>query len=179
MSSIIEINTVEDIPVGLRNTAAGKLLEYHNFKKPHDRYAQPELLLATCMDFRVNPVLPERFAYVIRTAGASLRSVDFPVSYAIGAGGVENIVVMGHTDCGMVQVHEHKEVFKEGLARRVNWPEQKSEDHFHACAPLHEIGDAVAFTLLQVVRLKSLYPGILIVAMLYDVATNKINLLKE
>jgi carbonic anhydrase len=56
-------------------------------------------------------VVPAEFAYVLGSAGGSLRDSEFEVSYAIAVGGVQWLAILAHTDCGMAQVTARRDVF--------------------------------------------------------------------
>src|SRR6185295_9382349 len=93
--------------------------------------------------------IPDNFAYIIRSGGANLRYSEFKVSYAIAVGGVRSIALIGHTQCGMVNLIARKEQFVQGLIERVGWPREAAQEHFDHFAPMFEIGNEVDFILSE------------------------------
>ena len=108
MNRLLSITTINEIPPEYLNTPVGHLLVYHNLKGALDTYTQAQLLIGMCMDNRKRLRMPDNFAYVIRTGGANLRYSEFKVSYAIAVGGVKAIALIGHTNCGMVNLAARK-----------------------------------------------------------------------
>jgi carbonic anhydrase len=115
MDRLVAVTTPEDIFPQYRRTPIGKLLEYHNLDRPFETYTQAELLVGMCMDHRKHLHIPDNFAYIIRAGGANLRPSEFKVSYAIVVGGVRSIALIGHTQCGMVNLASRREAFVGGM----------------------------------------------------------------
>ncbi|MDQ7025958.1 MAG: carbonic anhydrase [Anaerolineae bacterium] len=179
MSNLIPVQRVEDISLQYQSTPIGCLLAYHNLKHPFNAYTRAELLVGMCMDHRKHLHIPDNFAYIIRTGGANLRYSEFKVSYAIAVGGVSAIALIGHTDCGMVNLAARKSQFIENLVGNAGWTQTQAEEHFISFAPLFEIGNEVDFVLSEAKRLRHKYPKILIAPMLYRVEDNHLYLLDE
>lgn len=179
MHRLIEINHAKDIPVAYRRTPIGRLLAYHNLRRPLERYAQAQLLIGMCMDNRKHLRIPDNFAFILRSGGANLRYSEFKVSYAIAVGGVSAIALIGHNQCGMVDLASRKALFIRGLVARGGWTRQAAEEHFLICAPMFEIGNAAAFVLSEVARLRLRYPKVTVAPLLYNVDDNRLYLLKE
>ena len=179
MNRLVEVTSREDIFPELRDSPIGKLLEYNNLGRPFDVYKQAELLIGMCMDNRKHLRIPDNFAYILRAGGANLRPSEFKVSYAIAVGGVRAIAIIGHTNCGMVNIMSRSHLFIEGLVERGGWDRQTAEEHFFHFAPLFEIGSEIDFTLSEVKRLRRRYPGIFVTPMIYKVEDNRLYLLQE
>ncbi len=179
MNRLIPINSKEDIFPQYRDTPIGKLLEYHDLGKPIIPVSSPELLIGMCMDNRKHLTIPDNFAFIIRSGGANLRYSEFKVSYAISVGGVKHIAIIGHTNCGMVNLVARKEQFIEGLVDAAGWSRQHAEEHFDHFAPMFEIGNEVDFVLSESKRLRLLYPAIVVAPMIYKVEDNRIYLVSE
>jgi carbonic anhydrase len=171
---LIIVSKDEEIPGELRDTPAGQLLEYHNLKKPFAEYRKAELLIGMCMDNRKHLRIPDNFAFIIRTGGANLRYSEFKVSYAVGVGGVKHIALLGHNNCGMVNLVERKEQFIDGLVHNAGWEREKAVEHFNHYAPLFEIENEIDFVLSESIRLRKRYPGVKITPFLYRVEDNLI-----
>ena len=81
MRRIIRVDTPESISPAYRGTPVEQLLRYHNLGAPLPTttgYAR--MLISMCMDHRKDLVLPNEFAYVLRSAGGNLRYSEFEVS---------------------------------------------------------------------------------------------------
>lgn len=177
--NLIDIRKAGDIPPAWRSTPIGRLLEYHNLEKPLDVYARAELLIGMCMDNRKHLRIPDNFAYIIRAGGANLRYSEFKVSFAIAIGGVQHIALIGHTNCGMVNLASQRTQFVKGLVERAGWEEQAALEHFQNLAPMFEIGNAVDFLLSEVKRLRNRYPRVSVAPMLYKVEDNRLYVISE
>lgn len=179
MDRVVPVNSKEDIFPQYRDTPVGRLLEYHNLGRPFDKYTHAELLIGMCMDNRKYVRIPEKFAYIIRTGGANLRYSEFKVSFAIAIGGVSAIALIGHTNCGMVNLMSRKEDFIKGLVERGGWDYGWAKDHFLNLAPMFEIGNEIDFIIAEVNRLRMRYPKVLVAPMLYRVEDNSLCLIRE
>ena len=176
---LVAVASTEDIFPELRGTPIGKLLEYHNLERPFDPYTQAELLIGMCMDNRKHLIIPDNFAYILRAGGANLRPSEFKVSYAIAVGGAKAIALIGHTQCGMVNLMARKQAFVQGLVESAGWEPTAAEDHFHHFSPIFEIGSEIDFVASEAKRLRLRYPRIPVAPMLYKVEDNKLYLVRE
>lgn len=179
MHRLIPIDTLDNIPTAYRSTPIGFLLAYHNLNRPLDSYTKAELLIGMCMDNRKHLRIPDNFAFIIRAGGANLRYSEFKVSYAIAVGGVKAIALIGHNNCGMVNLVARREAFVKGLVENAGWERSTAEEHFTKFAPMFEIGNEVDFVVSEAQRLRQRYPKILIAPMLYNVENCKIYLIGE
>ena len=80
-----------------------------------------------CMDNRKHLRMPDNFAFIIRSGGANLRYSEFKVAYAIAVGGVKAIALIGHTNCGMVNLVARREQFVQGLIDNGGWDRASAE----------------------------------------------------
>jgi len=179
MNRLIPVASDADIPPRYRGTPIGLLLEYHNLGRPHAAYSSAQLLVGMCMDNRKHLNIPDNFSFIIRTGGANLRYSEFKVSYAISVGGARALALIGHNQCGMVNLAARKELFVEGLVETAGWSRESAEEHFHSFAPMFEISNEIDFILSEVARLRTRYPKILIAPMLYRVEDNRLYLIRE
>lgn len=179
MNRLVNINAVDDIFPQYRNTPISLLLEYHNLDKPFEEYTQAQLLVGMCMDHRKHLHIPENFAYIIRAGGANLRYSEFKVSYAIAVGDVRHIAIIGHNNCGMVNLVARKEQFITGLVEKAGWEREWAQEHFMHFAPMFEIGNEVDFVISEAKRLRLRYPKITVAPMLYKVEDNRLYLIRE
>ncbi|MBI5214819.1 MAG: carbonic anhydrase [Ignavibacteriae bacterium] len=179
MNRLVSVTKSEDIFPMYRETPIGRLLEYHNLARAHDEYSKAELLVGMCMDNRKQLHIPDNFAFIIRTGGANLRYSEFKVSFAIAVGGVSALALIGHTQCGMVNLIARKEQFVDGLVEKAGWQSDSAEEHFYHYAPMFEIGNEIDFVLSEAKRIRLRYPKILVAPMLYRVEDNLLYLLDE
>ncbi len=179
MHRLLPVEKYDDIPPEYRNTPISLLLEYHNLDRKHDQFDRAQVLVGMCMDNRKQLHIPDNFAFIIRTGGANLRYSEFKVSFAIAVGKVTCIALIGHTQCGMVNLISRKEEFINGLVQTAGWQKEAAEDHFLHFAPMFEIGSAPDFILSETKRLRLRYPNITIAPMIYKVEDNKLYFINE
>jgi carbonic anhydrase len=179
LKRLVNISKQEDIFPEYRDTPIGLLLEYHNLERSPDTYTKAQLLVGMCMDNRKHLHIPDNFAFIIRTGGANLRYSEFKVSYAISVGDVRHIALIGHNNCGMVNLVSRKEQFINGLVEKAGWDREWAEEHFMHFAPMFEIGNEIDFVLSEAKRLRQRYPKIKIAPMLYKVEDNRLYLINE
>src|SRR5512143_811754 len=179
MDRLITISSANDILPQYRETPIGLLLEYHNLERKFEPYTQAQLLIGMCMDNRKHLHIPDNFAFIIRAGGANLRYSEFKVSYAIAVGGVRSIALIGHNQCGMVNLVARKELFIKGLIENAGWEPELAEQHFMNFAPMFEIGNEVDFVLSEAKRLRLRYPKIQVVPLLYKVEDNLLYQIRE
>jgi carbonic anhydrase len=179
MNRLYPVATKEDIFPQYRDTPVGLLLEYHNLNYEYKTYTQAQLLIGMCMDNRKHLHMPDNFAYIIRSGGANLRYSEFKVSYAIGVGNVKSIALIGHNQCGMVNLVARKDIFINGLVENGGWEREQAEQHFMQLAPMFEIGNEIHFILSETQRLRMRYPKILVAPLLYKVEDNLLYQIKE
>lgn len=179
MNRLVAVSTADDIFPEYRGTPIGLLMEYHNLDKPFADYDRAQLLIGMCMDNRKFLRIPDNFSFIIRTGGANLRFNEFQVSYAIAIGGVRHIALIGHNNCGMVDLFSRKEIFIHGLADTAGWDRESAEQHFMHFAPMFEIGNEIDFLLSEVKRLRIRYPGIIVAPVFYRIEDNLLYLIRE
>jgi carbonic anhydrase len=179
MHRLTPIDSENDIPPQYQDTPVGLLLAYHNLDQPYGTYSAAQLLIGMCMDNRKHLHIPDNFAYIIRSGGANLRYSEFKVSYAIAVGGAKAIALIGHTQCGMVNLIARKGQFVRGLVEHAGWQAEQAEEHFHHYAPMFEIGNEVDFILSEVKRLRFRYPKIPVAPLMYRVEDNRLYAIDE
>lgn len=179
MNNLIPVTSKEDIFPEYRDTSVGLLLEYHNLNREYETYTQAQLLVGMCMDHRKHLHIPDNFSYIIRAGGANLRHSEFKVSYAIAVGGVKSIALIGHNNCGMVNLAARKEIFIKGLIENAGWEQDRAEQHFNQFAPMFEIENEVGFIVSETQRLRLRYPKIQVAPLLYIVDDNLLYQVKE
>jgi carbonic anhydrase len=179
MNSLLSINSTDDILPQYRQTPIGLLLEYHNLNRPIEIYDKARLLIGMCMDNRKHLNIPDNFAFIIRTGGSNLRYSEFKVSYAIAVGQVSHIALIGHNNCGMVNLISRQKEFINGLVMAAGWERDRAEEHFMHFATMFEIGNEKDFILSETKRLRLRYPKIMIAPLFYLVEDNKLYFIDE
>jgi len=179
MNQLIDISKTDAIFSEYRQTPIGLLLEYHNLDRPLDNYSSAQLLIGMCIDNRKHLRLPDNFSFIIRAGGANMRYSEFKISYAISVGGIQHIALIGHNNCGMVNLISRKDQFIKGLVDKAGWNKEAAEEHFTHFAPMFEIGNEIDFVLSEAKRLRLKYPKVCIAPMLYKVDDNQLYLIEE
>ena len=179
MNRLIHIDKISDIPQIYLDTPIGLLLEYHNLNREFESYSSAQLLVGMCMDNRKHLHMPDNFAFIIRSGGANLRYSEFKVSFAISVGGVKHIALIGHSNCGMVNLASKKTQFIEKLSENGGWTLEQAEEHFNNYAPMFEINNEIDFILSETLRLRQRYPKVQIAPMYYKVEDNLLYMIKE
>lgn len=179
MSVLLAVREAEDVLPAYRDTPIADLLAYHNLGAPHRGYDQAEMLVGMCMDHRKRLHIPERFAYVMRVGGARILRLEFQISFAIAVGGVKAIAVIGHDQCGMVDLHERRDTFVQGLADRAGWDRSEAAAHFDRLAPEFEIGGAAESVVREAAVLREKYPAIVVAPLMYLLADGRLYQIDE
>ena len=179
MTEIIPVNYRSDILPEYRDTPVGLLLEYHNLDRALGSGPGRQLLIGMCMDSRKSLRIPPDFAYVLRTAGANMVDNEFRISFAIAIGGVTDIALIAHTDCGMARVARLHDEFVRGMVERAGWDQTRAEKHFAVSVPKFSIDDEIAFVMREASRLRALYPKVTVVPLLYRVEDDLLYQLKD
>ena len=179
MTQIIPVNYRSDILPEYQGTPAGLLLEYHNLERALGSGPGRQLLIGMCMDSRKALRIPPDFAFVLRTAGANMRDNEFRISFAIAIGGVRTIVLIAHTDCGMTRVAGQHDEFVRGLVEHGGWDQARAEKHFTDSIGKFGIREEVEFVMREAERLRTLYPRVTVVPLLYRVEDDLLYQLKD
>ncbi|MEK7263481.1 MAG: carbonic anhydrase, partial [Bacteroidota bacterium] len=97
----------------------------------------------------------------------------------IAIGGVKAFALIGHNNCGMVNLISRKENFINGLVENAGWDRYSAEEHFWHHAPQFEIGNEIDFVLGEAQRLRFRYPKILIAPLFFNVDDNLLYQIEE
>ncbi|MCK4920303.1 MAG: carbonic anhydrase [Bacteroidales bacterium] len=179
MKRLLNISDSGEIPKEYKDTPIFRLLEYHNLGLKHEIFSDPQMLIGTCMDFRLSFNIPRNFAFMIRTGGANMKNMEFKLSYAISVGGIKHIAIIGHSDCAMTKLRINEKKFVRGLVKYAKWSEKLAIKHFNTKSTVFGIKDEIDFTLKETKRLRKLYPGITVVPMIYQVEDSRLSLINE
>ncbi len=179
MRRLISVRSEKDLPEKYQGTPVGQLLLFQNTDKPFERFDTARILIGMCMDNRKHLHIPENFAFIIRSGGANLRHSEFKISYAVSVGGVKSLALIAHTNCGMLNLVARKELFITGLIENAGWDRMRAEEHFNQFAPMFEIGNEVDFVVDEARRIKSRYPKLEVVPLMYKVEDNLLYVIEE
>ncbi len=169
----------DDLPTSIIKTPFENLIKYHNLGENFKEYEKAELAVVMCMDNRKQLNIPNKFAYILRTAGARITGNEFKLSFVIGFGDIKYIALIAHTNCGMVNLTSKKEKVVEGLVNNAGWTKETAENHFNSFAPFFEIENETSFMFSEANRLREKYPRISFLPMLYMVEDEKLYLIEK
>jgi carbonic anhydrase len=172
-----KISNQNDLPAHIIGTPFENLIKYHNLGVDFKEYETAELAIVMCMDNRKQLNIPNKFAYILRTAGARITGNEFKLSFVIGFGDIKHIALISHTNCGMVNLTNKKEKVIEGLVKNAGWTKEAAESHFNNFAPFFEIENEVNFVVSESKRLIEKYPLVSFIPMLYNVEDNLLYLI--
>lgn len=175
--TIIAIDSYDDIPSRYKNTPIADLLCYQNLGKDFQVHQKPELITVICIDNRTYLNIPNKFSFILRTPGARIIGFEFALSFPIAMANINQVALIAHTSCGMVNIASQKETFIQGIVNNAGWDKKRALINFNSFAPLYEVEDEVMFVSEEVVWLEKKYPKITFVPMLFDVENQKLSLI--
>lgn len=173
-ANLAPVRNEADILPAWRGTPVADLLRFQNLTPgaaAAGKYPRPALLIATCLEMGAALRVPDGFAISLHTAAASLKRDPFKVSWAIGVAGVTAIAIVGHDDCRLVELRNHREQFVVQMIEAAGWERPAAEQHFDHWSDLFEVDNPVEFVAAEAARLQSRYPKILVAPLLYQSAT--------
>ncbi len=161
-----------DIPERWRNSPIESLILAQNFDQEILGSGNPELLLATCIEFRYKPKVPDSFAYILRRASGRLVGSEFSVAYTL-AKGVRHVALVGHNDCGMTKVAENKQAMINALVEQ-GWYPDRAVDYVNMNASRYAIEDELDSLKSEYLRLRRLFHKIEIAPLFLSLANSKL-----
>lgn len=153
-----EFHTKDDIPEEWRGTAIEAFILSQNFGWPVQPSGQPELLIATCIEFRYALPIPRMYAYVIRRASGRVIGSEFSVGYTL-AKGVKNLILIGHNDCGMSKMSDNAPSVVAAFVEQ-GWSKEAAENYVKKHGTRHAIEDELDSLEDEYLRVKTLFPKI-------------------
>jgi carbonic anhydrase len=175
---LLSIDRSEDIPLRYQNTPIARLLEYHNLRRPLDAYAQAGCLIGMCMDNRKMLRLPDRFAFILRAAGANMKHSEFDLSVAVSLGNLSHFALIGHSHCKAVDLGLRRQLYVDGLVRNGGWKAEEAGQYFDEHFTGLEQKNEVNALLKEATRLRQVFPRLHVTPLLYRVEDNRLYLLK-
>jgi carbonic anhydrase len=169
---LTKIETVADIPERWRDTPIAALIGAHNFDTAIEPTGNPELLIATCIEFRFVPLVPSMYAYIVRRASGRLIGSEFSLLYTLSRG-VRHVVLIGHDDCGMTKVSQHKQAMIETLIDQ-GWDKDRAEEYVAMHAGRYAIQDEVDSLETEYFRLTRLFKKIELAPLFVSLSSQKL-----
>lgn len=166
------ISSPHDIPLEWCNTPIEKLIRCENFGETIHQGTQPELLIATCIEFRYALPIPRMFAYVIRRASGRLVGSEFSIAYILSAG-VRHFALIGHNDCGMTKILKKQNDLINALTEQ-GWPKDRAEDFVYSQSERHMMKDEIDGLRREYIRLRRLFKKVIIAPMFVDLADTRL-----
>lgn len=169
---LTKIDSVEDIPERWRDTPIAALIAAHNFDTPIEATGLPQLLIATCIEYRYMPKVPAMYAYLIRRANGRLIGAEFPMLYTLSRG-VKHVVLIGHDDCGMTKVSHHKPAMIKTLIEQ-GWDADRADEYVTMHAGRYAIDDEIDSLRTEYFRIKRLFKKIELAPLFVSLASQRL-----
>jgi hypothetical protein len=174
---LIDIVSPDDIPDLWRNTPIEQFILSQNFGYPIAQFdGSPQLLIATCIEFRYALPVPRMYAYVIRRAGGRIVGSEFSLTYALSRG-VKNVILIGHNDCGMTKVSEHAPAMIEALVDQ-GWNETRAAEFVERHAWRYKVKDELDSLQREYQRLRKIFKNLVIAPLFVSLADTKLHIPK-
>jgi carbonic anhydrase len=167
------------LPATLRGTPVEQLMAFHNLGDTSDPGDKASLLIVTCMDPRVHLRIPPGFAFVLRTGGGNLQRLGFPVSFAIGVGGVRAVALIGHDDCGLSGLAANREPLISGVREASGCDRAIAQEYFDESSSAWDIGYPTDFLLSQARQLRMEYPGVIVTSLFFRLSDQQLYLVGD
>lgn len=168
-----------DIPEIYRNTPISRMILCHNLKLHPETYDKADALVLMCMDNRQSLNLPKKCAFFVRNSGGTQNGVSFSISFAIAVAGIRHIVVIGHSDCMMVDLESKKAEFVKGLSENAGWDRAIAESYFLDSCALFKKKDKVGSVVLEAELIRSQYPDTVVAPLFYSLDDDLLYLIEE
>lgn len=171
---LFPIDAPVDIPDRWKNTPVESLIMAQNFGETITPKAEPQLTIATCIEFRYQPHVPSSFAYMMRRAGGRLAGSEFSLTYTM-AKGVRHLTLVGHNDCGMTKVPQFKQQMIDTLVEQ-GWYPDRAAEFVSVNAARYAFEDELDTLKSEYLRLRRLFPKLEIAPLFISLANTKMYL---
>lgn len=166
---LVAMNSLDEIPEPWRDTPIEGLIRAENMgQRLEEKVGEPQLLIATCIEFRYALPIPRMYAYVIRRASGRLNGSEFSMAYVL-AQGVRHLALIGHNDCGMTKVAEKRQSLIDALIDQ-GWNPDRAEDYINANAARHMIPDELEGLKREYIRLRRIFKKLVVAPMFVDLS---------
>lgn len=174
---LIPVNSTHAIPAILANTPIAVLLQAQNMGNLDvDETSAAQIVIGMCVDYRKTLSTPKDWAFTIRREGANMAGCEFAIALAASRG-VEYMALIAHNDCAMSNTKETRTAFITTLCEKQKWTETEAAEFFDNHVRSAEIGNEMDFVLAEAERLSALFPGLMIVPMLYRMDDDRLYLI--
>jgi carbonic anhydrase len=173
---LIEFNTRQEIPEEWQNSPVDTFIMAQNFGWPIHTTGKPELLIATCIEFRYAMGVPRMYAYVIRRASGRVIGSEFSVGYCM-AKGVQHLLMIGHNDCGMSKVPQMAPHVVDAFVAQ-GWKRELAQQYVERQGKRHAISDELESLKDEYRRLRSVFPKLTIAPLFVNLYDSKLYLPK-
>lgn len=173
---LYEFHTEDDIPLEWRGSPIEEVILSQNFGRPIQTSGNPELLICTCIEFRYALPIPRMYAYVIRRASGRIIGSEFSVGYTLSKG-VKHLLLIGHNDCGMSKVPEAAPSVVQAFVEQ-GWSEDAARIYVHKHGIRHAMGDELDSLKDEYLRLRAIFPKLVIAPVFVCLHDNKLYLPK-
>jgi sulfate permease, SulP family len=176
---LLAIETLEDIPLNLRNTPIEDLLKCQNFYEVNDETASSaNLIIGMCIDHRKQLHLPKNLAYVIRSPGANMQGCEFSIALGLSSQ-IEYMALLVHNKCLMSDPYPLQKKVNDALVQEQGWSPRMAATFFDNHAASGLVGDVINFGKDESTRLQSVFRGLKVVPLLYDVDSDRLFLINR
>jgi hypothetical protein len=173
---LFEIHFSMDIPRHWVGTPIEAFILSQNFGYPLEPHSEPQLLIASCIEFRFALDVPAMYAYVIRSAGGRLQGSEFAVGYVLSKG-VKHLLLIAHNDCGMTKVAQHAPHIVEAFVEQ-GWSKERAEEFVRSHAGRFAIRDELEGLEQEYHRLKRLFKDVHVAPLFLNLADKHVHIPK-
>jgi len=156
--SLCELLSSNDIPHRWRGTPIEHFIQAQNFGYPLHPQTRPQMLIASCMEFRYSMPVPAGYAYIIRTPGGRLIGSELAIGYVLHKG-VTCILLIAHDDCGMTHLVEKGPEIVEAFVEQ-GWNREQAQQFVHEQTARLAVKDELDALQQEYHRLKSLFKNV-------------------
>jgi carbonic anhydrase len=176
---LLPVHGENDILPEHLDTPVADLLRFHNLVAPLRSAGRPRLAIATCIDPRIVLRLPRGFAFVLRTPSIEVDTMDFALAYAAGVAAVSAICVLGHDECGLVDLGEQRDAFVTGLALKAGWTPEAAGECFDRSKDRFVVGDSIENVRTKTAWLRERFPRMRVAPLFYGVREGRLLQVRE
>ena len=173
---LVGIDAPTDIPDRWTGTPIEKFILSENFNQKIESSGTPELLIATCIEFRYALPIPRMFAYVLRRASGRLIGSEFSLAYILSTG-VRHICLVGHNDCGMTKIEQNKNRMIQSLIEQ-GWHADRAAEFINVNASRYAMSDEIDGLESEYKRLNRLFKHLEIAPLFVDLSDAKLHIPK-
>ncbi len=171
---LLDLQNNNDIPKEWRDSPIEHFIMSQNHGWPIQTSGNPELLIATCIEFRYALPIPRMYAYVIRRASGRIIGSEFSVGYTM-AKGVKHLVIIGHNDCGMAKVPEAAPLVIDAFVKQ-GWSKEAATRYVEKHGKRHAIPNELEALQDEYIRIRRLFPKLEVAPLFVNLYDSKLRL---